>query len=143
MFTRQPGGGWRKTLGSVTSMTNTEFHTLPWIVTLAFGLPMLAVVAWKRWPQAQATFLWRFVLCAITACVIAPAVVTEDFGGVATVDVFPAVMALLCAPVGAFRGEHGALAEGAGYGLFPILLVSLALVGVWSLLAKSRKVGTE
>lgn len=130
-------------------MTDTEFHTLPWALTLAFGLPTLAVAAWKRWTHAQAAFRWRFAVCVLAACIIAPAVVIEDFGGVTTVDVFPAVMVLALGTVGLFTGETNTVKDGAAYGLLPILVMSLVIVflwslivGGWSLIAKSRKIGT-
>jgi hypothetical protein len=120
-------------------MTDTEFHFVAWIVALAIGLPTLAAVVWKRWRSAQAAFHWRAVLCVVVTCIFTPGIVIEDFDGNATVDVFPAAMALLSAPAGAFKGERGALEAGAGYGLLPILLVSLALIAIWSMILRVRK----
>jgi len=124
-------------------MTDTEFHAAAWIITLAIGLPTLAVVVWKRWRHAQAAFLWRAVLCVVVACIFTPGIVIEDFEGNATVDVFPAAMAFLSVPAGAFKGERGALVAGAGYGLLPILLVSLVLIAIGTMILKVGKEGAR
>ncbi len=120
-------------------MTDSEFHIGLWAVTLGIGLPVLVVIASKRWREAQTTFLWRAVICMIAACVFTPCVQSEDFGRVATVDVFPAVVALVSAPVGAARGEQGVSLEGFVGGLIPILMVACVFFAVWSVIIRVRR----
>ena len=120
-------------------MVDTEFHNAEWLITFALGLPVLAVVAGKRWRHAQAALPWRAILCVIAACIFTPWIVSENFEGAVAVDIFPAARVLLYALAGAFGREPGALAAGIRYGLFPILLASLAMIAIWSTIINVRK----
>ncbi len=139
--------GWSPT----DDMSDTEFHWDVWLITLTIGLPMLAFVVWKRWKQAQSGFFWRAVLCLIIACIITPFYSSEDFGGIITVDIMPAVAVVPSVILGMIiDGGHGSLSklaelaelaeflEALILSLFPILVVSGLLAGVWSMLIRSR-----
>jgi len=104
-------------------------------MTLAIGLPIFGLVAWKRWRIARTSFLWRFILCVLLAGIFAPYVASEDFGGYTTVDVIPAAMLLLAF---GFISQHDAFTSGMA-GIFYILLASLVPLFIWSAILRIRK----
>jgi hypothetical protein len=105
-------------------MTDIDYHVRAWAITLAIGLPIFGVVVWKRWKRTQTSLFWRFSVCVLLGCLLAPYVISEDFGGNVTVDVFPAVYVVSFAASG-WRAIRG---------LWPILLASLALLLFWSMI---------
>jgi hypothetical protein len=123
-------------------MTDTDFHWVVWLITVAIGLPMLAFSVWKRWKQAQSGFFWRAILCLIIASMITPFYCSEDFGGFTTVDIIPAAAVVPSGILGMIiDGGHSSLAEfleAVIVSLFPILFVSGLLAAVWSMLVRSR-----
>jgi hypothetical protein len=93
---------------------------------------MLAYVAWKRWRQAQAAMLWRVILCVIAASILTPCIIDEGFGGIETVDVYPAALGFLVGFAAALiGGDFGAVLE-APLVLAPVLGVALILTAIWS-----------
>jgi hypothetical protein len=119
-------------------MTDIAYHIPAWAITLTIGTPIFGIVAWKHWKQAQVSFRWRLILSVLLACLLAPYVLSEDFGGNVTVDIVPAVEVALFSVAAIFMSGLGET-EGVVMGLFPILLVSSALLFIWSMILMIKK----
>jgi hypothetical protein len=119
-------------------MTDIAYHLPAWAITFTIGAPIFGIVAWKHWKQAQASFHWRLILSVLLACLLPPYILREDFGGVVTVDIVPAVEVALISIAAIFMSGLGAM-EGVVVGLFHILLVSSALLFTWSVILRIQK----
>jgi hypothetical protein len=120
-------------------MTDIAYHFSAWAMTLAIGLPIFGLIAWKRWRLSQTSFLWRFILCVLLAGIFAPYVASEDFGGYTTVDVVPAAMLLLAF---GFISQHDAYISGMA-DIFYILLASLVPLFIWTGILRIRKLRVD
>src|SRR5581483_7173652 len=70
------------------------------------GLPIVAMVAWRRWRETQTNLLWRFIICIVFACVVAPAIMQEDdWGNPRLIDIFPAIRMPLMLVLAVFSGQ--------------------------------------
>jgi hypothetical protein len=97
-----------------------------WALTLGIGLPVSAVVAKLLWCRARQSVWWRLVVCVVIACAISPSVVVAFAGGFGGGVFFPAVLLAVGLLV------SGDIFAAIILGAFPICIVSLLLLGVWS-----------
>jgi len=120
--------------GIITRMP--EFTLTPWIWTLGIGLPVFAVVAAILRRRAQQSAWWRFVVCFVLACAIAPSLFPwtngHNAGGVILI---PAVLMFADMIQRGSEAVFGALILGA----LPLCIVSFVLLGIWSALIRRRK----
>jgi hypothetical protein len=107
------------------------FDVQSWLWTLLIGMPILVLAARRMLNRASASVLPRLVLCVMTACVFMP--VGIDFGG--GLVILPAVVMIGYIITGGREGFRIAIDAG----IFPIVLASLLLLGIWSMLLFIRK----
>jgi hypothetical protein len=119
-----------------------DFHTTEWIWTFVIGFPLFATIARLRWQRARNSFLWRWILCVILACIVSPFIYFDTEGVPVIVDVIPAGMMLIYLPVGLFSAAFSGQLDDCLASLkqfwtcIPaILVVSMVLMAIWSAIA--------
>jgi hypothetical protein len=116
----------------------TDYNATRWIWTFAIGVPILTASVWWRWRQSQVSVASRWVLCAIIAGMVTPFVFKDE-----STDIYPASVALLFFVISSFR-DHSPLYDyfrAIWVCVLPILAVSLAILGIWSIMLSCWKKG--